>query len=92
LKIKTKPRKGQGEIKGIKMTHPIKTWLDEHHLKQWMFADMVGIDESTLSCYISGKRNMTVTSAVTIERETKRIDPAYYLHAADLLLGEKEAS
>jgi DNA-binding transcriptional regulator YdaS (Cro superfamily) len=72
------------------MTHPIKTWLDDHHLKQWMFADMLGLDESTLSCYISGKRNMTINSAVTIERETKKIDPGDYLRAADLLLGENK--
>lgn len=67
------------------MEHPIKAWLKRHDIRQWVFADMVGLDESTISCYISGQRNITVKAAMTIERETKRIDPEDFLYAADLL-------
>ena len=71
------------------MTHPLKTWLDKHHIKQWMFADMAGLDESTISYYISGKRTITVPSAVAIERETKRIDPEDFIRAVDLIFDEE---
>lgn len=71
------------------MTHPIKSWLTRHNLKQWEFADIVGIDESTLSCYLSGQRTITPPRAMTIERETKRIDPDDYIYAVDLIFGKE---
>lgn len=73
------------------MEHPIKSWLNRHNLKQWMFAEMIGVDESTLSCYISGSITITPPRAVTIERETKRVDPNDFIYAIDLIFGEKEA-
>jgi DNA-binding transcriptional regulator YdaS (Cro superfamily) len=54
-----------------------------------MFADMVGVDESTLSCYISGQITISPPRAVTIERETKRIDPEDFITAHELVFGKE---
>lgn len=67
------------------MIHPLKTWLDKQRIRQWMFADMIGVDESTLTAYLQRRITPSLKVAAAIERETKRIDRKDYIKAIDLV-------
>lgn len=59
-------------------THPLADWLKRQNppLTQAAFAERLGISDSHLSLAISGDRGVSLSVALSIERETNGAVPA----------------